>query len=222
MLEFLTRNEGDAINMLKKDHDTVKDLFDRFEKASTLREKKKIVAEAIMELKIHATIEEELFYPALRKKQKVDQALLHEADEEHHVAKLLIAELDQMDGSEAHYEAKFTVLAENIRHHIKEEEGELFPQARKTDIDFDVLGKMLHTRKHYFMKHGVPPSAEERMLAAHPKGSGDSPAKAAKSRKAPKVAAKRSVASKATKVTPKKKHAISKTLTTRAKKKSAR
>ena len=180
MLNFFTNAEPtDAIDILKKDHDTVKDLFDQFEKAESLRAKKKIVAEAVHELKIHATIEEEIFYPALRKK-KVEIDLLNEADEEHHVAKLLIAELDQMDGSEDHYEAKFIVLSENIRHHIKEEEGDMFPQARKTDLDFDAIGAKMLARKQQLTKNGIPASAEEKMISMHKKGSGDSPALNAK------------------------------------------
>jgi len=179
MLEFFTKHENDAFALLKKDHDTVKELFSDFEEAETLRQKKKIVADTIMELKIHATIEEEIFYPALRK-HKVDMDLLNEADEEHHVAKLLVAELEQMDGTEQHYGAKYTVLAENIKHHIKEEEGELFPKARKTDLDFVALGKQLLARKQQLKKSGVPPCAEEKMIFAHKKGSGDSPAQTAK------------------------------------------
>ena len=198
MLEFMTKAGSDAIAILRKDHDKVRELFDQFEKADSLRQKKKIVAEAIMELKIHATIEEELLYPALRK-QKVEKDLLNEADEEHHVAKLLIAELDKMDGSEDHYEAKFIVLAENIRHHIKEEEGEMFPQARKTAVDFAALGKQLLMRKQQLMKNGVPTCAEEKMIFAY-KGNNDSPAQAASIIKSPKLVlmkpAKRSAAAK--------------------------
>ena len=148
MFEFLIDDEDDAINILKKDHDKGKNLFEDFENEDKRSQKKKIVADAIMELKIHATIEEELFYPSLRKQKPVEQSLLNEADEEHHVAKLLIAELEQMDGSEDHYDAKFTVLSENVRHHIKEEEGELFPQARKTAVDFIALGQQLLARRH--------------------------------------------------------------------------
>jgi hemerythrin superfamily protein len=195
MLDFLTKGKEDAINILKKDHDKVDDLFKDFEKAEQRSQKKKIVAEAISELKIHAAVEEELFYPSLRGKEKVDQALLNESDEEHHVAKLLIAELEQMNGSEDHYDAKFTVLSESIRHHVKDEEGDLFPQARKTDVDFDALGQQLLMRKEELMKTGVPPCAEELMIAAHKKGSGDSPAQAAKTKSA-KPAAKGRAASK--------------------------
>jgi len=110
-----------AIALLKKDHDTVKGLFDKFEKAESRPAKTKIVTQALAELKTHAAIEEEIFYPAVRK--PVGNDIMNEADEEHHVAKVLIAELEEMDGHEDHYDAKFTVLAENVRHHIKEEEN---------------------------------------------------------------------------------------------------
>lgn len=66
---------------------------------------------------------------------------MNEAGEEHHVARILIAELEEMDGTESHYDAKFTVLAENVRHHIKEEEENMLPEVQKTELDFDALGK---------------------------------------------------------------------------------
>src|SRR5579885_3111381 len=127
MFEFLKPNPAAA--MLKEDHDRVKDLFDRFEAAKGRPAKLRIARAAITELKAHAAIEEELFYPAVRK--PVGKEIMNEADEEHHVARLLIAELDAMDGSESHFDAKFHVLAENVRHHIEEEEGEMLPKARK-------------------------------------------------------------------------------------------
>lgn len=104
-------------------------------------------AQSASEMKAHAAVEEELFYPSLRQKMEDEDGLLDEADEEHHAAKILIAELDLMSGAEENYCAKFTVLAENVRHHMKEEENELFPQAKKTDIDFDALGERMYARK---------------------------------------------------------------------------
>ena len=180
MLDFM-KDENDAIVILKSDHDKVKDLFDQFEKAETMADKKRIATEAITELRIHATIEEELFYPALRGKEAVDQALLNESDEEHHVAKLLIAELINMT-TEDHFEAKFTVLAENIKHHVKEEENDLFPQARKTEIDMVALGKKLNARKQDLKKNGIPLNAEERLIMQV--GIHDSSADAARKRTA--------------------------------------
>src|SRR5436190_1967853 len=107
--------ENHAIALLKKDHDTVKGLFDQFEKAENPTAKEKVIAQALTELKIHAILEEEIFYPTVR--QHVGSKLMNEADEEHHVAKVLIAELDSPAGGGDHREAKFTVLSESIRHH---------------------------------------------------------------------------------------------------------
>ena len=129
-----------AVTNLKADHQRVKGLFDEFEKTAERATKITIVSEALEELSLHATLEEELFYPAVREEIGDDDGLMNEADEEHHVAKILIAELDEMDGTESHYDAKFTVLAENVRHHIKEEEENMLPKAQKTEIDFDALG----------------------------------------------------------------------------------
>jgi hypothetical protein len=93
MLEKLLLPDEHAIAILVKDHDRVKDLFDRFEKSHSPAEKKKIVSEGLMELKIHAVIEEEVFYPAVRR--HVGKDIMNEADEEHHIARVLIAELDR-------------------------------------------------------------------------------------------------------------------------------
>ena len=181
MLEIFKSNP--AVSLLKEDHDRVKRLFDQFETAKGRPSKKKIVREALTELKVHAAIEEEIFYPAVRK--AIGKEIMNEADEEHHVAKLLIAELDSMNGSESHFEAKFVVLAENVRHHIKEEENEMLPKAKGVKLDFDALAEKMKRRKERLLTDGVPPVGEETMVKAS-RGKGDSPAKAAK-RKAPKA-----------------------------------
>jgi hypothetical protein len=167
IMKLLTRNE--AVAALKKDHQRVKALFDRFEDSEDEREMKDIATEAIAALKVHTAIEEELFYPAVRRQVEAgviedEDGILEEADEEHHAAKLLIAELEQMDGSEDNYCAKFTVLAENVRHHIKEEEGELFPKANKTDIDFEVLARLMLDRRARLESGGVPAGHEDEMV----------------------------------------------------------
>ncbi|HEY1339607.1 MAG TPA: hemerythrin domain-containing protein, partial [Bryobacteraceae bacterium] len=163
-----------------KDHDNVKALFDRFEKSDSAAEKEKIIAEALTELKIHAVIEEEIFYPAVRKHVGAD--LMNEADEEHHVARVLIAELDYGGRRDDHREAKFQVLAENIRHHIKEEEGEMLPKAKSLDIDFERLGQQMLARKKELKADGIPPDAEHSMVAAAG-GRADTPAKASRQKK---------------------------------------
>lgn len=182
MLEIFKSNP--AVDLLKKDHDTVKQLFDQFETAKSRPAKRKIVRAALDELKVHAVIEEEIFYPAVRK--AIGKEIMNEADEEHHVAKLLIAELDSMDGSESHFDAKFVVLAENVRHHIKEEEHEMLPKAKALKLDFEKLAEKMKRRKERLLTDGVPAFGEQAMVKAS-RGKGDSPAKAAK-RKAPKLA----------------------------------
>ncbi|NDF11807.1 MAG: hemerythrin domain-containing protein [Proteobacteria bacterium] len=176
MFESLTASKDDAINILKADHDKVKDIFDKFENASTLSEKKRLAAQAIYELKIHAEIEEKIFYLTVRK--ELENKIMNEADEEHHVAKLLIAELENIPANDDHWEAKFIVLAENIRHHIKEEEGKMLPKARSLDVDFEALGQSMLAMKSELKKNGIPPSDEARMIKKTRLV--DSPAKAAR------------------------------------------
>jgi hypothetical protein len=160
---FESFNPDDAISILKSDHAKVKGLFEEFEKSGNARHKKKIISDAIQELKIHAEIEEKIFYPTVRRYLEKD--VMNEANEEHHVAKLLIAELDRMDGTEENYFMKFKVLAESVRHHIREEEDKMLPEARKTDIDFSALGEKLIATKEKLKENGVPPCAEEKMIA---------------------------------------------------------
>jgi hypothetical protein len=182
MLDFLM-SEKHAISILKKDHEKVKDLFDRFEKAESASEKERILDRAVTELKMHAVVEEEIFYPTVRK--HVGSDLMNEADEEHHVAKVLIAELDLKRGGGDHREAKFTVLAESVRHHIREEENELLPKAKGLDIDFEALGQRMLDRKKELKEDGIPEDAEHAMVA-QARGKGDSPAAASRKR-APSV-----------------------------------
>jgi len=171
--------ENHAIAILKRDHDTVKELFDKFEKTDSSAEKEKIIARAVKELKLHAVIEEEIFYPTVRK--HVGKDLMNEADEEHHVARVLIAELDA-DAAPDHRLAKFTVLAESVRHHIREEESEMLPKAKGLAIDFEALGQQMLARRQDLKNNGIPRDAEHAMVAKA-NGKGDSPA-AASSRKA--------------------------------------
>lgn len=181
MFDFVKANA--AVSLLKKDHDRVKELFDQFESAKSRPAKVKIVRAALTELKVHAAIEEELFYPAVRR--PIGKEIMNEADEEHHVAKLLIAELDVMDGTESHFDAKFHVLSENVRHYIKEEENEMLPKAKGVKLDFAALAEKMTRRKEKLLADGVPPAGEEVMVRAA-KGKGDSPAQAAK-RKPPRL-----------------------------------
>lgn len=138
-----------AIQLLEQDHAEVKTLFDRFEKLGedgSADEKEDVVRDACAKLKVHTTIEEEIFYPAAREAKDAD-ALLNEAEVEHGTAKELIAKLEAMSADDEMFDANFTVLSEYIKHHVKEEEGELFPKVRKSDLDLDALGEQMAERK---------------------------------------------------------------------------
>src|SRR6476660_9791497 len=164
MLERLLLPDNHAIAILLKDHDRVKALFKKFETAKSKAEKEKIISAALTELKIHAIIEEDIFYPAVR--AHVGKDLMNEADEEHHVARVLIAELDHDGRSNDHRDAKFTVLSESVRHHIDEEEREVLPKAKELKLDFEALGQKILERKVSLQENGIPPDAEHAMVAA--------------------------------------------------------
>ena len=141
-------DKQDAIALLKADHRTVEDLFEQFEKASGDGRKQKIAMQICMELTVHAKIEEEIFYPACE--GKIEEDLLKEAYVEHDGAKVLIAEIEAGAPSDEFYDAKVTVLGEQIEHHVGEEEMRMegmFAQARKAWLDMDALGDHLRARK---------------------------------------------------------------------------
>lgn len=125
----------DAIALLKDDHQKVKQLFQQFKaaKENDDADRKREVAEQIVkELLIHERIEEDIFYPAFRKAADEEgKELVAESKEEHHVVDLIIDEIQAVDLDDEQFDAKFTVLIENVKHHIEEEEGEMFPDAEK-------------------------------------------------------------------------------------------
>ena len=148
----------DALQLLKSDHAEVKALFDQFEKLGEegdLLEKEALVREVCGKLTVHATVEEEIFYPAAREVPDVD-ALLDEAEVEHDSIRDLIAKLESMDVPDEMFEANFTVLAEYVEHHVKEEEGELFPKVAKSDLDLDALGEEMQARKDELSEEATP------------------------------------------------------------------
>ena len=127
----------DAVALIKADHRKVEQLFREFEEAGdrAYKTKQQLVGQMIRELEVHATIEEETYYPAVEAKAKKDgKELVAEAVEEHHVVKILLGELAGMAAEDDAFDAKVTVLMENVRHHV-EEEGEMLPQSE------EILGK---------------------------------------------------------------------------------
>lgn len=142
----------DAIALLKEDHARVKQAFKEFEKmdhddTATMQELVRVVCE---ELKVHAAIEEEIFYPAVREAIE-DEDLMNEAIVEHASAKDLIAQLEGMEAEDPMFAATFTVLCEYVLHHAKEEESEMFPEVRKAKLDLDRLGRKMMARKEEMM-----------------------------------------------------------------------
>ncbi|HEX3950159.1 MAG TPA: hemerythrin domain-containing protein [Steroidobacteraceae bacterium] len=146
--------EQDAIALLCADHKKVKGLFSQFSKLKedgSDAEKSDLVGNICNELKIHTAIEEEIFYPAVRQAIE-DSDLMDEALVEHAGAKDLVAQLEGMDAEDDLYDAKVTVLGEQINHHVKEEESEMFPKAKKAKLDTAALGAKLLKRKMELME----------------------------------------------------------------------
>lgn len=139
-----------VFEMLKADHSKVKKLFEDFEEAKDSRTKERIIQDTLLELDVHATLEETLIYPAIRKSIEAEE-IMDEALEEHHVAHTLINELKRRAGNNGRYEAKFKVLGESIKHHVKEEEGRMFPEAEKAHLDWEALAQKAMERKEALM-----------------------------------------------------------------------
>ncbi len=136
--------------MLKADHKLVSGLFDDFEKTKSDARKTSIVAQICKELTVHTQIEEEIFYPAVKAALK-DRELVPEATVEHSSVKDLIAEVEGKAPYGEMYDAKVKVMGEFVKHHVKEEEKEMFVKARKTKLDMQALGAKMAARKEELM-----------------------------------------------------------------------
>jgi hypothetical protein len=144
---------ADAIKLLKDDHREVKGWFKDYEKLEDDAEKQALADKICLALTVHTQIEEEIFYPAARGEID-DDDLLDEAEVEHASAKQLIAEIQSMKVGDRLFDAKVTVLGEYIDHHVEEEEGEMFPESRDSDLDLMALGVQLAERKAQLMAAG--------------------------------------------------------------------
>ena len=148
-----SKKSNDAISMLKEDHDKVKKMFKDFERmheAEEDQEAEQLAKQICNELTVHATIEEEIFYPEVRGAID-DEDLMDEAEVEHASAKELIAQIESMSSGDDKFAAKVMVLGEYINHHVKEEQDEMFPQARKAKVDLAALGERILARKQELM-----------------------------------------------------------------------
>ena len=141
-------DKPDAVALLKADHRKVEDLFETYEKAKSDSVKKSLVEQICTELTVHATIEEEIFYPACT--GQIEEDTLTEAYVEHDGAKVIIAELSASGPDNEFYDSKVKVLSEQIKHHVKEEEMRvegMFAQARDAGLDMEALGDRMAARK---------------------------------------------------------------------------
>jgi hemerythrin superfamily protein len=145
----MTTSSNPVLTMLKADHKKVKALFAQFQEARP-QQQEDIAQTTIQELEIHAELEEGLIYPAIREGIDDDE-LMNEANEEHHLVHVLIAELKKLEPSDDTFKAKFTLLGELVKHHVKEEEGEMFPQAQKAKIEWEELKTEVMGRKEQLM-----------------------------------------------------------------------
>ena len=140
----------DAIALLKADHKKVSDLFEQYEKSRSATKKQTIVATICRELTVHAMIEEEIFYPAVKAALK-DKELVPEAIVEHATLKEFIAKVDGKLPDGEMFDAHVQVFGEYVKHHVKEEQNEMFPKARKTKLDMKALGQQMLERKEALM-----------------------------------------------------------------------
>lgn len=161
--------EPDAISLLKDDHQAVQKLFDAFEKTQEhdLDAKATLVRRACEELTVHAMIEEELLYPSAQAAlSEEDRPDVEEAYVEHFLVKVLIEKFETLKAGDTGFDATFKVMSEMVRHHIEEEEFELFPKLKKSGVDLDELGKKLLRRKEA-LEARVPKDAGDNTLSLH-------------------------------------------------------
>ena len=151
-----SRQPSDALALLRQDHTKVQGLFDQFEKTRSEDRKSALAQEICQELTVHAQIEEEIFYPAAREALR-EEDLIDEATVEHQSAKDLIAQIEGSSAGSELFDAKVKVLGEYIKHHVKEEQNEMFAQIRKTKLDLKALGEQMQARKMELMEGGGAP-----------------------------------------------------------------
>ena len=140
----------DVLSLLRQDHEAVTELFEQYERGHARMSpdrRQSIVQTICQELTIHAQIEEEIFYPAVAEQVKGAEDLVAEAQVEHEGMKRLVGELEAAEPDEELYDAKVSVLGEYVKHHVKEEQNEIFPRVRKSKLDLEAMGEEIEARK---------------------------------------------------------------------------
>ena len=165
-----TSSGQDAIALLRADHKKVSELYAQYESTRSPAKKKALVATICLELSVHARVEEEIFYPAVKAALK-DKEMIPEAQVEHASLKELIAQVKDREPDGEMFDAKIKVMSEYTKHHVKEEQNEIFPAAKKTRLDMLDLGARIAARKEELMANpelldAPPVSAMESMETA--------------------------------------------------------
>jgi hemerythrin superfamily protein len=144
-----------ATQLIRRDHKKVDGLFSKFEQAKKPDAKQRICAQVTEELEIHATLEEEIFYPAV-KKHVGEEELLQEAEQEHQQAKEIISDLKALNAEDDGFDEKFSELVEVVKHHVEEEEGEMLPKVEESDMDLAEIGEQMAERKEELLEELQP------------------------------------------------------------------
>jgi hemerythrin superfamily protein len=146
-------NMPSATQMIRQDHKKVEGLFKKFEQTKGAQAKRRLAENAMAELEVHAALEEEIFYPAV-KREVDDGSLVQEALEEHQTVKQLISELRGMEEADDEFESQFSELVENVQHHVEEEENEMLPKVEESELDLNSLGQQMSERKQEMQNGG--------------------------------------------------------------------
>ncbi len=142
-----------ATQMIRQDHKKVEGLFKKFEQTKAAQAKRRLAENAMAELEVHAALEEEIFYPAV-KREVDDGSLVQEALEEHQTVKQLISELRGMEEADDEFTSQFSELVENVQHHVEEEENEMLPKVEESELDLNSLGQQMSQRKQEMQNGG--------------------------------------------------------------------
>ena len=142
-----------ATQMIRQDHKKVEGLFKKFEQTKGSQAKRRLAETAMAELEVHAALEEEIFYPAV-KREVDDGSMVQEAMEEHQTVKQLISELKGMKEADDEFESQFSQLVENVQHHVQEEENEMLPKVEESELDLNSLGEQMSQRKQELQNGG--------------------------------------------------------------------
>jgi hemerythrin superfamily protein len=143
-----------ATQMIRQDHKKVEGLFNKFEQTQGADAKRRLAENAMAELEVHATLEEEIFYPAVEREVEDAASMISEAREEHQTVKRLIADLKGMEEADEEFESQFSELVENVQHHVEEEENEMLPKVEESSLDLNSLGDQMSKRRQALQSSG--------------------------------------------------------------------